>query len=211
MREYREYLTKERAIEEEFRQAVREDKHRGVGKKSPYTVSFFTQVYALWKRQMLLQKNNWFDQVVSYSTAIIIAIIVGSTYLNLPQTAAGGFTRGGLLFIGLLFNALTSFSELPTQMQGRVILFKQQGYTFYRPSALALANVLADIPWSFFRILLFSIILYFMAGLDSSAGAFFTFFINSYILFLAMSALFRVFGTICESYEYVDDQRPREE
>jgi len=58
------------------------------------------------------------DIAVSYSTTIAISLIIGSCYLQLPETAADAFTRGGVLFLGLLFNALTSFSELPTQMGG---------------------------------------------------------------------------------------------
>lgn len=76
-----------------------------------------------------------FGIYTSYGTSVIIALIVGSVYFQLPATASGAFTRGGLLFLGLLFNALTSFSELPGQMLGRPILYRQVGYRFYRPSA----------------------------------------------------------------------------
>lgn len=96
-----------------------------------------------------------------------------SLYLNLPQTAAGAFTRGGVLFIGLLFNSLNAFSELPSQMQGRPILYKQTNFLLYRPSAVSLAAQIADIPFSALQIFLFCVIIYFMSGLERSAGAFF--------------------------------------
>lgn len=67
----------------------------------------------------------------------------------------------------------------------------------YRASAVSLANLLADIPFSAVRVLLFNIIVYFMAGLYRSAGAFFTYHLFSYIAFLAMQSLFRTFGLIC--------------
>jgi ATP-binding cassette subfamily G (WHITE) protein 2 (SNQ2) len=47
-----------------------------------------------------------------FATAIIVAVVTGSLFLNLPLTAAGGFTRGGVIFTVLLFNALNAFSEL---------------------------------------------------------------------------------------------------
>jgi hypothetical protein len=50
--------------------------------------------------------------VVSWITSIVIAIVLGTVWLNLPTTSAGAFTRGGLLFISLLFNAFQAFSEL---------------------------------------------------------------------------------------------------
>lgn len=199
--EYDAQIAADRSAEEEFRQAVLEDKHKGVRPKSIYTVSFARQVQALTVRQMQMILGNQFDIFVSFATTITIALIVGGIFLNLPETAAGGFTRGGVLFIGLLFNALTAFSELPTQMGGRPVLFKQMNYAFYRPAALSLAQLFSDIPLSLGRVILFSIILYFMAGLERSAGAFFTFFLFVYFGYLAMSALFRLFGTVCKSYD----------
>ncbi|KAK0517911.1 ATP-binding cassette transporter snq2, partial [Tilletia horrida] len=186
---------------EDFKDAVRNDKHRGVSKKSQYTIPLAEQVWYLFRRQMLILAGDKRDVFISYFTALSIAIITGSCFLNLPETAAGGFTRGGALFIGLLFNALTAFAELPTQMGNRPILYKQQGYCFYRPSSLALAQLAADIPFSFPRVLLFSIILYFMCGFASGAGSFFAFFITVYVSFLAMASLFRVFGTVCQNFD----------
>jgi len=86
-------------------------------------------------------------------------------------------------------------------MLGRPILKKQTDYSFYRPSAIAVANLLADIPFSALRILMFDIIVYFLAGFHRSAGAFFTFHLFNYMAYLAMQAFFRTFGLICFSFE----------
>ena len=64
---------------------------------------------------------------------------------------------------------------MPMQMLGRPIIKKQTGYSLYRPAAIAIANTLADMPFSAVRILIYNIIIYFMTGLDRSAGGFFTF------------------------------------
>ena len=147
--EYKRLMAEDQKHQEEFRQAVADQKHKGLSKKSPYTISFPAQIYAIFKRQLLLKFQDTFGITTGYATSIVIAFIVGSTYFQLPPTASGAFTRGGLLFLGLLFNALTSFSELPSQMMGKSILFRQSGYRFFRPGAFAVAAVLADIPYSF--------------------------------------------------------------
>lgn len=64
---------------------------------------------------------------------------------------------------------------MPTQMLGRPILKKQTGYSFYRPAAFAIANTVADIPFSATRVLIYDIIIYFMSHLARSAGGFFTY------------------------------------
>jgi ABC-type multidrug transport system permease subunit len=95
----------------------------------------------------------------------------------------------------MLFNALNAFSELPTQMMGRPIMYKQVGYRFYRPGALAIAQTVADFPINAVKIFCFSIIIYFMVGLASNGGAFFTFYLFVMSSYIVMSAFFRVLGT----------------
>ena len=60
----------------------------------------------------------------------------------------------------MLTTCLDAFVEIPTQMLGRPILHRQTGYGLYRPSAIAIGNTLADIPFSGVRILVFNIIVY---------------------------------------------------
>lgn len=198
--QYKQEMHQDESVREEFRQAVAEQKHKGVGKKSPYTVPFITQCLAITKRQTILKFQDKFSVYTGYGTGIVIALIVGSIFYQLPTTAAGAFTRGGLLFIGLLFNALTSFSELPGQMMGRPILYRQVGYRFYRPSAFAIAAVAADVPYNASNIFLFSIILYFMGGLYSSAGAFFIFYLMVFTTFMVMAGFFRALGVGTKDY-----------
>lgn len=77
----------------------------------------------------------------------------------------------------------------------------QTSYGLYRPSAIALGNTLADLPFSALRVLLFNIVVYFLAGLYRSPGAFFTFHIFNYTAFVAMQGFFRSFGLICSNFD----------
>lgn len=53
-----------------------------------------------------------------------------------------------------------TLKQMPLMMLGRPIMHKQTAYGFYRPGAVALANTLADIPFSASRILVYNIIVY---------------------------------------------------
>ncbi|KAK4686950.1 ATP-binding cassette, subfamily G (WHITE), member 2, PDR, partial [Tremellales sp. Uapishka_1] len=185
---YKLEMEKESAVQVEFQEAVRDQKRKGVGHKSPYTVSFFTQVWYLMIRQLQLKSQDRFGIYTGYAT-------------SLPVSASGAFTRGGLLFIGLLFQSLTSFSELPSQMMGRPIMFKQVGYRMYRPGALAIAQTIADIPFTSSNIFIFSLILYFMGGLHYSGGAFFIYVLMVFTTYMVMSAFFRCLGVATKSYD----------
>ncbi|KAK4052255.1 ATP-binding cassette transporter snq2 [Microbotryomycetes sp. JL221] len=194
-------VDREKERHQDFVQAVRDDKHRGVGKKSPYTVSFPMQVWALAIRQTQLKMQDRLDLVVSFSTSIVVALISGACFFQLPNSSAGAFTRGGVIFIATLFNSFQAFNELPTQMMGRPIMFKHANFAFHRPGALSLAATVADAPWFLVQILLFCIIIYFMSGLYASAGAFFTFYLIAISTFFAMASFFRLLGTMTRSYD----------
>jgi ABC-type multidrug transport system permease subunit len=77
----------------------------------------------------------------------------------------------------------------------------QTSYSLYRPSALALGNALSDLPFSVVRVLVFDVIIYFMAHLRRSGVAFWTFHLFNYMAFLAIQGLFRTLGFFFSSYE----------
>ena len=131
-----------------FLQAFKDQRQKGVPSKSRYQVSFASQVYSTMMRQIRLTWQDRLGLYVLFATSIIIALIVGSCFFQLPQTSAGAFSRGGVLFLALLFPAFTAFSQLPIQMMGRPIQWRQSGYTLYHPAALALGGILADIPYA---------------------------------------------------------------
>ena len=66
------------------------------------------------------------------------------------------------------------------------VLYKQTNYGFYRPGAISISNMLADLPFAAVRVLIFDIIVYFMTHLARSAGGFFTFHLFQFMAFLTM-------------------------
>lgn len=107
---------------------------------------FWKQVEALSKRHWLLKSQDRFNMFMKNATALIVALICGSSYWQLPRTSDGAFTRGGVMFIALLFTSFTAFVELPVTIMGRSVLYKQASLMFFRPSALPFGQLLIDIP-----------------------------------------------------------------
>ncbi|KAH7383618.1 ABC-2 type transporter-domain-containing protein [Cadophora sp. MPI-SDFR-AT-0126] len=201
MEQYRKSIAEDKQRQEDFLTAVHDSKRKGAS-KSVYSIPFYLQVWALMQRQYLIKWQDKFSLVVSWITSIVIAIVLGTVWLNLPKTSAGAFTRGGLLFISLLFNAFQAFSELASTMIGRPIVNKHKAYTFHRPSALWIAQILVDLLFSATQILVFSIIVYFMCGLVRDAGAFFTFYLVIVSGYMSMTLFFRTVGCLCPDFDY---------
>ncbi|GAA6001205.1 uncharacterized protein JCM10292_006956 [Rhodotorula paludigena] len=198
------YVAKSEEDEKErrdFEEAVATEKHKGVRKKSVYTASFPAQVWALAARQLRLRLQNHADLIFLFSSNIIISLIIGSVFYQLPQTAAGAFRRGGGIFLGVIFNGFQAFTELPSQMTGRPITWKHKSFALYRPAATTVAAQLADVPINMAAIFVFALVLYFMMGLVYDAGAFFTYYLIVATTFFTTSAWFRLFGTLCRNYD----------
>lgn len=105
-------LSEDDSDQRSFRAAVINDKKRGVSKQSPYTLGLAKQTVILTKRQMRLRLQDWFQLLTSFGTSTVLAIILGATFFKLPATASGGFTRGSILFIGMLVIGLDAFGEV---------------------------------------------------------------------------------------------------
>ncbi|KAL2134009.1 hypothetical protein VTI74DRAFT_1262 [Chaetomium olivicolor] len=202
MAQYKQKLNEEADKYEDFRVAVLEQKRRGASRKSPYSVGFHQQVWALMKRQFLLKQQDVLALILSWLRNIIIAIVLGTLYLNLGHTSASAFSKGGLLFIALLHNVFSAFSELAGTMTGRAVVNKHRAYAFHRPSALWIAQIFVDQIFAATQIMVFSLIVYFMTNLARDAGAFFTFYLLLLSANMSMTLFFRILGCVSPDFDY---------
>jgi ATP-binding cassette subfamily G (WHITE) protein 2 (SNQ2) len=133
-------------VHDDFLLAVKQSKHR-TSSRNVYSIPFYLQVWALMKRQSTLKWQDKFSLAVSWITCMLIAMLLSTLWVHLPTTSAAAFTRGGVIFISFLFNGFQAFGELVGTMLGRPIVNKHRAYTFYRPSALWIAQVGVDVAF----------------------------------------------------------------
>ena len=95
-------------------------------KKKNYTLSFHKQVTACTHRQFLVMFGDKQSLGGKWGGIVFQAFIVGSLFYNMPKTSSGVFTRGGVLFFTLLFNALLALAELTAAFSSRPILLKHK-------------------------------------------------------------------------------------
>ncbi|KAH9999357.1 P-loop containing nucleoside triphosphate hydrolase protein [Russula vinacea] len=170
-------------------------------KEGPLYLGYAGQVMALARRQFQMRLQDRFQLVTSFSLSVILAIIIGAAFFDQRSTSNGAFTRTSVIFITMLTSCLDAFGELSIQVGGRGVLHKQTSYSLYRPSALALGNALSDLPFSIVRVLVYDVIIYFMANLRRSGDAFWTFHLFNYVVFLSIQGLFRTLGFVFSSYD----------
>ncbi|KAH8586012.1 brefeldin A efflux transporter Bfr1 [Bisporella sp. PMI_857] len=134
-------------------------------------------------------------------SSIFMSVINGSVFIKTSSSTSGYFSKGGIIFFCVLFNALQTMSEIATQYAQRPIVQKQSAYGFYHPFIDTLSSISADWPFKIINILIFDIIIYFMVGLKQTASAFFIFFLVTTVSTFAMSALFRTVAAVTKRAE----------
>ena len=170
-------------------------------KEKNYTLPFHKQVTACTNRQFRIMLGDRLSLGGKWGGILFQALIVGSLFYSLPQTSAGVFPRGGVLFFILLFNALLALAELTSAFSSRPILLKHKSFSFYRPAAYAIAQTVVDAPLVLIQVLIFDIVVYFMAGLSRTASQFFISVLILWVMTMNMYSFFRAIGAWCRSLD----------
>jgi ATP-binding cassette, subfamily G (WHITE), member 2, SNQ2 len=170
-------------------------------KKKNYTLPFHKQVWACTQRQVLVTLGDKASLYGKWGGILFQSLIVGSLFYNMPQTTAGVFTRGGVMFFMLLFNALLALAELTSAFSSKPILLKHKSFSFYRPAAYAIAQTVVDIPLVFIQVSIFNIVVYFMAGLARTPSQFFISELFLWVTTMTMYAFFRAVGALNKSLD----------
>ncbi|KAF7557576.1 hypothetical protein G7Z17_g604 [Cylindrodendrum hubeiense] len=179
-----------------FQGAVQDSKSKHVSDKSPYTISFVGQVLACTKREAWLLLG---DTTALWTKLFIIisnGLIVGSLFYGQPNNTQSAFSRGGAVFFSIVFLGWLQLSELMNAVSGRAVAARHKDYAFYRPSAVSLARVLLDFPVIAVQVCIFGLIMYFMTGLDVTAGKFWIYMLFVYTTTVMVTALYRMFASV---------------
>ncbi|KAG7087521.1 hypothetical protein E1B28_013480 [Marasmius oreades] len=182
---------KAQQLKDRYMESIAQDKSRSLPKTSPFTVSMWAQLLALMMRRVHILRGSIRDQFMIFASFVIFGIVLGTVYYNSPVSTDAYFSRAGALFYTVLFLTLSSMSEIPILFSQRPIVIRQYHAALYLPFLEALSQTLVDIPISFITTLVYSIIIYFMVGLQTTAAQFFTFFVTLFALAMTMKVFIR--------------------
>ncbi|CCK72499.1 ATP-binding cassette transporter SNQ2 KNAG_0K01350 [Huiozyma naganishii CBS 8797] len=180
-----------------YNQSMADEKSKGTRKKSYYTLTYWEQVRLCTRRGFQRIYGNRDYTVINIVSAVIQSFVSGSMYYNSPSSTNGAFTRGGVLYFCLLYYSLMGLANI--SFDHRPILQKHKGYSLYHPSAEALASTISGFPFRMIGLTLFLIIIYFLAGLHTNAGSFFTVYLFLTMCSEAITNLFDMISAGCDN------------
>ncbi|KAE8391119.1 hypothetical protein BDV23DRAFT_182828 [Aspergillus alliaceus] len=141
-----------------FKEMVSREEHWGVPDASSITVDFFTQVKVAVMRQYQLMWGYKPTLLMKQGATVIHALLGGSPFYSAPNNSVGLFLKGA----------------------------KHRSFGLYHSAAIC-AQIAADFPILLFQVTYFGLVLYFMVGLKTMAGTFFTYLITNFMTSMWMA------------------------
>ncbi|KAJ7113209.1 ABC-2 type transporter-domain-containing protein [Mycena epipterygia] len=182
-----------------YKRSAQAEHAKHARRSSPYMTSIPMQARAVMLRRVQIILGSKLSTLIMISTFIIQGIIVGSVFVNSPESTSAYFSRGGVMFFALLFSALSSMAEIAALFGQRPIVLRQSKAALYHPFIEAVALTLVDIPITFCTTFSFSLLLYFIVDLQRTASQFFTFYLFLFSMALSMKAFFRAIAAAFNS------------
>lgn len=127
---------------------------------------------------------------------IVQSLVIGSLFYNIPLTTIGSYSRGSLTFFSILFFTFLSLAEMPASFQKQKIVNKQAKLFFYYPWLEALATTTFEYFYKMLLVIVFSILLYFIAHLQYDPARFFIFLLFLTIYNFSMVSLFQTISLL---------------
>ncbi|KAM0786354.1 hypothetical protein ACM66B_001825 [Microbotryomycetes sp. NB124-2] len=177
------------------------EKHRLAFKSQPYSTSFFNQISNSLIREYHQRSRDHTTLIARYASLLINAFIVGSALYQIPDDTSGLFLRGGTVFLTIVVPVILNMSETTSTFAGRPVLHKHKNFSLHRPSALIVAQTIADVVTNFLPIALSTIIIYFLAGLKTEAGPFFIYLLFVSVISVVATSFFRFVGSLFPTFE----------
>lgn len=181
----------------DFRESVASERASTI---SQYTVPFYSQVWACIVRQYQIIGGDMVTFSMKQASNLIQALVAGSLYYQASNDSSGIFIKGGVLFWSVLYNSMTAMSEVVDSFTGRPVILKHKVFAYIHPAAICIAQVTSDLPIILLQVTIWSLVIYFMAGLTMSASGFFTYWIILFVTNGCSCALFRAIGAVFGSF-----------
>ena len=128
--------------------------------------------------------------ISQFVSVVIQSLVIGSLFYDVAPTTIGSFSRGSLSFFAILFFTFLALSDLPAAFQRQSVVMKHVNLHFYYSWVETLASTCFDYTFKLFLVIIFSIILYFLAHLKYEAARFFIFLLFLSFYNFSMVSLF---------------------
>jgi len=143
-----------------------------------YNTSTLNQLKVLISRAALRIVKNRRPTAITVFRHVIVGFFYGTIYYQMPTgTDPTDYTnRLSVFFFALMFAVIGHQQSIPVLQEDRLMFYRERGSKAYGALSYWVSSWILQIPLAVLNILLFSMILYTLAGLRSGGGYFFYFY-----------------------------------
>mmetsp|Transcript_89258 Transcript_89258/g.172896 ORF Transcript_89258/g.172896 Transcript_89258/m.172896 type:complete len:594 (+) Transcript_89258:3-1784(+) len=166
-----------------------------------YQASYCTQLQVLTHRSLKNSRSALFTPV-NFVKSVILSIIVGLCWFQMPQREEYVDDRSGFMFFAMTYWVFDSmFGAMLAFPSEKAIIDKERSSGSYHLSAYFLAKTLSELPCRMLMPCLYIFIAYWMAGMNPSADAFFGYASTLLLAVLVGESLGLLIGATVPNFE----------
>lgn len=128
------------------------------------------QIKCVGKRQLRVLSAKRKQFLTSFLINLIFGIVMGSVFWQLPKTVSGAGSRGGLIFLSMLYIGLNALSTIPQKVVDALVHQKQMASAFYTVTPYIISLLIYDMATSALTVAAFIAPLYALAGMQLGTG-----------------------------------------
>jgi hypothetical protein len=163
----------------------------------PYATGLFKQWIELTKRHFKFVVRTPLASVVSLVQALTLAFVIGSIFYQLGYVAPASIQgRVGVLFFIMINGAFGLAQTTGAFIEERLLINRERASGSYAAFPYFMSRVVVDTPKDLLQIILYCIIMYWMAELNPGVTRFFTFIAICVCSALVAGSLFALIGSL---------------
>ncbi len=151
-----------------------------------FATPLWFQTYQCLKREWIVRMRDKTTLFGKIFQKVLVALILGTVFLNLDDNQSAADARVGLIFILMMQFVFGVMEDVPDMMHKKRVYFAQEAAGYYHGSAYYIAQQLIGLPFHVIELLIFMLIAYPMAGLNGGAGSERFWFMYGCILLMVM-------------------------
>eukprot|EP01087_Luapelamoeba_hula_P008964 TRINITY_DN2282_c0_g1_i1.p1 TRINITY_DN2282_c0_g1~~TRINITY_DN2282_c0_g1_i1.p1 ORF type:complete len:1497 (-),score=261.71 TRINITY_DN2282_c0_g1_i1:27-4118(-) len=174
-------------------------KRMDYSREKEYPTSIIYQFKLLLNRAVTQEKRVPQTIVSRLFGTILLAMVVGTTFIGTSNSQRDARTKMGLLFYVCNYFVFGGLASIPALLAERKLYNLQRTNKYYTSLPYLIANVMIDIPLAVIEVLIFGTIVYWMSGLNNAEyGAHYYIFLpllfSNYMVFKALGKMIAAFS-----------------
>tara|TARA_B110000093_G_scaffold176713_1_gene212572 strand:- start:769 stop:1983 length:1215 start_codon:yes stop_codon:yes gene_type:complete len=170
-------------------------------KRRSSLVVWATRFGALFSRTSVYKLREPSALMTQAVNSVLVPLIVGSIYFNLPLTVSGANDRLSAISLIVLMQSFMAFDQLLLFPKERGLFLHESNGGMYTTSVYYWARIIVESVAIVIFAIVCAIISYEMFGLDDSADGRVTFYLIIIAVTMAGASFLTMIGSICKSFE----------